>query len=73
MILFHHRALIGCLAWTCTRTVGVKTRYAAITPRGKMIGGAGGSCTLTKPVHPQSLYLSWPDLDGVTYEVNVGA
>lgn len=24
----------GCLAWICTRTVGVKTRHAAVTPRG---------------------------------------
>lgn len=24
----------GCLAWICTKTVGVKTRYAAVTPRG---------------------------------------
>ena len=40
-------SLNGCLAWTCTKTVGVKTRYAAVTPRSKMIGGAGGSCTLT--------------------------
>ena len=34
MILFHHRALIGCRAWICTKSVGVKTRYAAVTPRG---------------------------------------
>ena len=34
VMLFHHRAEIGCLAWICTRTVGVKTRYATITPRG---------------------------------------
>src|SRR6187397_154568 len=39
-MLFHHRAVearpaeIGCLAWICTRSVGVKTRHAAVTPRG---------------------------------------
>lgn len=39
-MLFHHRAVearlanIGCLARIRTRTVGVKTRYAAVTPRG---------------------------------------
>ena len=26
--------MIGCLAWICTRTNGVKARHAAVTPRG---------------------------------------
>ncbi len=26
--------MIGCLAWIRTKTVGVKTRYATVTPRG---------------------------------------
>ena len=40
VMLFHHRAVEtrsvknGCLAWICTRSVGVKARYAAVTPRG---------------------------------------
>lgn len=40
VMLFHHRAVearpvkVGCLAWICTRSVGVKTRHAAVTPRG---------------------------------------
>ena len=40
VMLFHHRAVdariakTGCLAWVRARTVGVKTRYAAVTPRG---------------------------------------
>ena len=40
VMLFHHRAVkarlanIGCLAWIRTKAVGVKTRYAAVTPRG---------------------------------------
>src|SRR5438876_676737 len=37
VILFHHRAEIGCLARTRTKTVGVKARRAAVTPRGKAI------------------------------------
>ena len=35
VILFHHRAEIGCLAWIRTKTNGVKARHAAVTPRGK--------------------------------------
>src|SRR5258707_4622991 len=35
VILFHHRAEIGCLAWIRTKTIGVKARHAAITPQGK--------------------------------------
>ena len=35
VILFHHRAEIGCLAWIRTKTVGVKARHAAVTLRGK--------------------------------------
>ena len=34
MMLFHHQAEIGCLAWICTKTSGVKARHAAVTPRG---------------------------------------
>ena len=38
MILFHHRAEpVGCLAWICTKTIGVKARHAAVTPRGKRL------------------------------------
>jgi hypothetical protein len=43
MILFHHRAENGCLAWTRTRTVGVKVRYAAITPRGNELVARQGN------------------------------
>ena len=35
VMLFHHRAEIGCLAWIRTKTNGVKARHAAVTPRGK--------------------------------------
>src|SRR5438034_9979840 len=35
VILFHHRAEIGCLAWIRTKTIGVKARHAAVTPQGK--------------------------------------
>ena len=35
VILFHHRAKIGCLAWIRTKTSGVKARHAAVTLRGK--------------------------------------
>src|SRR6266576_446541 len=35
VILFHHRAeMFGGLAWIRTKTVGVKSRHAAVTPRG---------------------------------------
>ena len=40
VMLFHHQAVearlsnTGCLAWICTKTVGVKARHAAVTPRG---------------------------------------
>ena len=36
-MLFHHRAKIGCLAWIRTKTIGVKTRHAAVTPQGKKV------------------------------------
>src|ERR1043165_6159279 len=35
VILFHHRAEFGCLAWIRTKTNGGKARHAAVTPRGK--------------------------------------
>ena len=35
VMLFHHRAEIGCLAWIRTKTIGVKARHAAVTPQGK--------------------------------------
>jgi hypothetical protein len=31
------RTEIGCLSWFCSRTIGVKTRHAAVTPRGKEV------------------------------------
>ena len=44
VMLFHHRAkLFGYLAWIRTKTVGVKTRYAAVTPRGNEVVARQGN------------------------------
>src|SRR5208282_4683380 len=43
VMLFHHQAEVGCLAWICTKSVGVKTRYAAVTPRGSELVARRGN------------------------------
>lgn len=54
VILFHHRAEFGCLAWIRTKTNGVKTRHAAVTPRGKELVEpevvATSPCRIKSPV-----------------------
>ena len=49
VMLFYYRAVetrlakIGCLAWIRTKTVGVKTRHAAVTPRGNEVVARQGN------------------------------
>ena len=49
MILFHHRAEIGCGRRVRTINCAFKERRVACYSIPQRIGGAGGSCNLTKP------------------------